>query len=473
MKNQKGYVTLTTCLILVILIIINVFIGSKSSVIAQKSINNKYHSEVAFQNAEEGARYVMAALVATPALASADYNATPTPVVTATGRYTANYIYNGGVNPYITSTGYDSGNAQRTISQYITYTPGTSGPVSTPITDALTALGNATIGGNASISSIKAGGVVTTTGSARVSATTTSQFKVALLDGNGNELLDSTGHVVYRNMTTDEYFMSYFGNLCPTALSVGNAAGCKAEAETKVASMSTGYVCYSSCTNANLLAQYNAGKRIMWLQEGGMKINANVTLGSTIDPVLILVMNSGTVQINGTSTIYGVVFVDVPDQVTYNTCSCTATDFAFTNTYVTNLWSTINQTWSTPEYSLTSNANNSSACTVNACLVSENKCTPANLVTTRSIEGTKVTSSCSYAATLVSGTNNTPVEIDVLGTWDNSGGGHALIQGAAVTSGNFSTTGGIDLVKSSGVISVFETSSASVATKSNGWSDMH
>lgn len=494
MKKQQGFATLLCSLILIFIVTLNVFIGAKASVLEQKTANNLYRAEEAFENAENGVRVMVSQLKANPSQAKADIP----PVVT--GSYTVSYAYNAGVNPIITSIGNGSGNASRTITQFVIYTPGNPGQISTPINDALTALGTISVSGSVDISSVKAGGQVSTSGSATIgglqaSSTNTSitqnasQFKIALLDSNNNVLKDANGNVIYRNMTVDEYFMLYFGTLCPTAVAANNPPACSAEAKVTISNSSTGYVCNESCNNADLAAQYALGKRIMWLEQSGMKINSNVVLGSPSDPVLILVMNSGSVQINGTSKIYGVVYVDVPDQLSEMTCSCSATyKVASVTNSGTDLLSAV---FSNPiTSSVAVNAGiQPAACTVNVCqaglslsqnitsypasgngkdAVPAGPCTPTTSSTKVNDQGT-----CSYAALVTTGSNKTPVQIDVLGTWDNSGGGNALIEGAAITSGNFVGQGGINLVKNSGIVTKFESSPAGVAPKSNGWSDMN
>jgi hypothetical protein len=543
-KRAKGFATLLSAVLLLFVVTLAVFITSTGSAIEQKSANNRYRTEEAFENAEQGLRAMISALAASPAKGAASFSLPP-----VAGVYTVAYTY--GANPVIASVGTGSGGATRTVTQRIVFTPAKNGPISGPISAALTALGNISISGSANIDSVNAGGTVSTSGSGSIGgsknvannpsvAQNSSNFKVTLLDNTGNVLLDSNGNPVTRGMTTDEYFVYYFGVLCPTAKSAGNAPACKAEAKATITASTTGYVCLTGCNNADLKAQYDAGKRVMWLEQGGMKINSNVTLGSTSDPVLILVMNGGSVQINGTSTVFGVVYVDVPDTQTTMNCSCYAQDRVtgitkspvyqqvddttkpiyaddltkpiytdvtppagtycsakkgctdsqpitipeghnYTITYQKKIigyqqksiivgYSTTGATWSTPPtYGL--NANQAPACTVNACAIAAAQCTPANTVTATTAVGD--TSTCSYTATAVSGTNNTPITIDVLGTWDNSGGGHALIQGAALTSGNFATTGGINMVKDSGAVSQLQSSPAAVTPASNGWSDMN
>lgn len=477
MNRQKGFATLLASVVMVSLVTISVFVGQKGSVLEQRAANNAYRTEQAFENAENGLRVMIAQLKATLA---ASPTATLQNTSISSGSYTVTYD---AVTQVISSTGLSASGSSRQIHQRIDFTPGTPPIIGTPVEDALTALGDIFVGGNASVESVKSGGSVSTGGSADIGSVNTSDFfQKIIVNGVEEYLLKADGTKI--KLTEDEYFLRYFGNLCPviqeqynalraiagtTSVALAQQAdGCKAEAKITVAARDDGYVCASGCVNADLQTQYDAGKRIMWLTEGGMKINANVTLGSVDDPVLIFVMESGTVQINGTSKVYGVVYVDVPkvsETVTNVTgsvpCSCTASR--------TKLGNGANN-WSSISYDVA--ASQDAACTVSVCQAELVKCTPAggNLAT-----GT--VSSCTYATSAPVGDVEegvqTEVTIEVLGTWDNSGGGNALIEGAALTSGNFSTTGGIELVRNTGVVDDFqEGTSGDVEADVSGWSDL-
>lgn len=80
---------------------------------------------------------------------------------------------------------------------------------------ALVSLGNINLGGSTTASSATAGGTITgdvgTGGSQSTATPNSSEFKVQLLDHTGNVLRDSAGNAITRGMTTDEYFIYYFG----------------------------------------------------------------------------------------------------------------------------------------------------------------------------------------------------------------------------------------------------------------------
>lgn len=497
MQQQQGFTTLLVSLILVFLVTLNVVIGSKSANLEVRTANNLYRTEAAFENAEQGVRSMWtqlnATLAANPSAALGNTKLTD-------GAYTANFCASASSDcaatstlpfPFIKSTGVDPSGATRTISQRVSYnyTAGKPPIISTPVTDALTALGNIAVGGNASVTSAKSGGSVTTSGSGSVSSTSTSDFyQKTIVNGVETYLYAANGNKI--KWTTDEFFMHYFGGLCPTTVSnydllrslsdttsveLAQQAGyCKAEVKASIAARSDGYICSSSCANADLSAAYSSGKRLMWLTAGGMKINANVVLGSSTDPVIIFVMESGTVQINGTSKIYGVVYVDVPE-ISSTVTSVTGSASCSCTTSIT--YNKPAKIWTDPIYTATPGYE-TQWCSNSACqnATAAQKCTPSKPGGAKT--GDK--STCTYSISVDTGdlasTGQTEVVIEVLGTWDNSGGGNALIEGAALTSGNYSTTGGIEIVKSTGIINKWEAGTPgtnTLTTSSRGWSDMN
>lgn len=529
MKNslhkQKGFATLFVSLTLLVLISLNVFIGAKGSVVEQRSANNQYRSEEAFQNAEAGLAQLISDIktyiAANPT--STDFSSVLAAV--STGKYSATFNQ---TTQIITSIGYGSGDATRTITQRITLTKGTSGPA------ALNALGSINLAGSASATDVKAGQGVTFSGSGSVAGSNTttnnvnvtqnaSEFKVADIAAPGG----------YRSMNPDEYFMYFFSGLCPNAKAAHDAKACKAEAYVTVKADTKGFVCDSGCGSLNdttLSTQYDTGKRIFWL-EGGM--NHKLQLGTVADPVLILVMNvqdgGGSVHINGNSEINGILYIDILTKE----CNCSAsatvtgtktntvTDYTNVVSWTTSLSNQIctkqgNQSCSqtltdghgntktvttaqgqklvdpassvvtygtkdvtvsilnTPSYQLT--GTNVAACTVAACEQAEVKCP---LSTAPASIGTMV--SCAFKANAVNDPSNS-VEIDIVGTWDNSGGGKTLINGAAITSGNFTGQGNIAFVRQSSVITSnllsgaagagFTNAPTSFSIVPNGWTDV-
>jgi hypothetical protein len=435
MKNQRGFATLLTSLMILVLISLNVFIGAKGSVIEQKSANNQYRTEEAFQNAEAGVAKMIKILIA--AVAAAPQAVPLNAIVTSPdGKYTATY---NATSTTITSIGNASGDATRTVTQRMKVVAGGAGGLA-----ALNALGSVNLGGSTSATNVKAGGTVT--GNATAGGNS-SEFKVNLLDNNNNILMMG-GVAVQRSMTTDEYFMYYFSGLCPIAKAAGNAAGCKEEARTKVAVGDGKYYycgaidCSSKTEDDKMSAAYTAGKRVFWLNSGGM--DHKIDMGTAADPVLIFIMNiangSSAAKINANSAIYGVVYIDIADQRTTTTCSCKASN-TFTST------SPITPGWGSISYALNiTTPAQPPACTVSACEAAAIKCTPAN-PSTATIVGT--VSTCSYPATAVSGSNNTPVQIEVTGVWAAGGTGNSTIYGAAITSGNYDGTGNATYITNS------------------------
>ena len=473
-KKQRGFATLSVSLIILVLISLNVFIGAKGSVIEQKSANNQYRTEEAFQNAEAGVAQVIKSLMAAIA-ASPQVTPTNTAITSVDGRYTAAY---NAANTTIVSRGAGSGDATRTVTQRMKVIAGGAGGAA-----ALNALGGVDLGGSTSATSVKAGGKVTGN---MAGGGNSSEFKVNLLDHNNNILMVD-GMAVQRSMTTDEYFMYWFSGLCPIAKVASNAAGCKEEARTTV-SVGVGKYYYCGAIDCSIKGEddkiskaYSEGKRIFWLNSGGM--DHKVDMGTAADPVLIFIMNiadgSKAAKINAGSTIYGVVYIDIADQQTTTTCSCKAIKIVTSTSLI---GSTIIPVWGNISYALNiTTPAQAPACTVSACEATAIKCTPADLIRATSV-GT--VSTCSYTATAVSGSNNTPVQIEVTGVWAAGGTGNSTIFGAAITSGSYEGTGNASYIQNSTAItnsvlgglgaiggSGFNSTPVSIAVDPRGWTD--
>lgn len=499
MKKQRGLVTIGATLLMLALVSINTYISTKGSLLEQQSSNNAYYAEQSFQHAEMGLKQAQSSInqyiAANPSVQTlADIPAAQT-------NLTLLNVYSTTINGnQLISTGYVNGIGMRKVGKLLQITAGNTGA------SALNALGAISLGGSTSVTSAKAGGTI----SGNVPATAvanSNEFKVALLDHNGKILKDSSNNIVYRSMTSDEYFMYYFSGLCPvakTAYDAGDitkAVDCQIEAKASVAANSEGYICASDCSSKTeddkISAAYTAGKRIFWLDNGGM--DHQTSMGSQADPVLVFVMNipdaSKSAKINAGSTIYGVLYVDVLDTQTIVGCSCSA-DAVITNIvtqtvyvddttkpiytlvstggtkcssntgcmdsagtvipknsrYITTYQQKVSSSTSSPVYGNYSNYSlnipSPTVCTTAACS------TAITTASTTCTGGTVVgdTGKCSFVATAVSGTNNTPVQIEVTGTWEAGGTGNSTIQGAVITSANYSGTGNAAYIQNSTAI---------------------
>ena len=501
MRAQRGFVTLGVALMLLSLISLNAFISTKGSLLEQQSSNNAYYAEKSFQHAEMGLRQaktnINQYLAANPTVTTV--SAIPASLTTLNSPNVYSTVISGN---QLISTGYVNGVGMRKVSQYIQITAGTGSGAA-----ALTALGSISLGGSTSATSVKSGGSITGNVPSQ-SYSNTNEFKVALLDHNGNILKDASGNIVYRSMTSYEYFMYYFSGLCPIAKAaydngdLTQAVNCEVEAKASVAANSKGYICdavdcSTKAEDDKITTAYNAGKRIFWLENGG--IDHQVSMGTAADPVLIFVMNipdaSKSAKINAGSTIYGVLYVDVLDTQTLIGCSCSA-DAVITNilaqpSYVNDLTKPIYTLVSTggakcssnsgcqdsqgtiipkgsryvttyqqkdsgsltaPVYenftNLALNLPSPTICTINACSTAIS--TASMTCTGGSIVGDS--GKCSFVADAVSGTNNTAVQIEVTGTWEAGGTGNSSVQGAVITSGNYSGTGNAAYIQNSTAI---------------------
>ena len=255
--------------------------------------------------------------------------------------------------------------------------------------------------------------------------------------------------------------------------------------------------CSSKAEDDNITVAYNAGKRIFWLENGGL--DHQVSMGTEADPVLIFVMNipdaSKAAKINAGSAIYGVLYVDVLDAKTTIACSCSVdaevtsvieqtsyvddltkpiytmvssggtkctsnsgcidslgTNIPKNSRYITTYQQKVSSSTTSPVYgnysNLLLNLPSSSICTVSAC---------SSAISTASLTcsgGVNVgdTGKCSFVATAVSGSNNTAVQIEVTGTWEAGGTGNSSVHGAVITSGNYSGTGNAAYIQNSNAI---------------------
>ena len=529
MDKQRGFVTLGIALTLLSFISLNAFVSTKGALLEQQSANNSYYAEQSFQHAEMGLKKaktnIAQYLIANPSVKSlAEIPSSQTTL-------NLQNVYSTTVNGnQLFSTGYVNGVGLRKVGQFLSITSGSGGAA------ALNSLGSIDLGGSTSATSVKAGGTISGNVS-QLSYANSNDFKVALLDHNNNILKDASGNIIFRSMTSEEYFMYFFGSQCPIAKAaydngdLSKAIDCRAEVKASVTANPKGYVCNAAdCSSKSeddkITTAYNAGKRIFWLENGG--IDHKVSMGSEADPVLIFVMNipdaSKSAKINAGSTIYGVLYVDVLDSKTLIACSC-VTDAVITSlvvktTYVDNL--------TQPIYTLVSSggskcSNNSGCqdslgtiipknsryittyqqkvsgsttspvygsfsqmalntpspiqCTLNACNVGLS--TASLTCTGGAVVGES--GKCSFAATAVSGSNNTAVQIEVTGTWEAGGTGNSSIQGSVITSGNYSGTGNAAYIQNSTAITntilgglggTGFTTQAPTLTES-GWSDMY
>jgi hypothetical protein len=154
---------------------------------------------------------------------------------------------------------------------------------------------------------------------------------------------------------------------------------------------------------------------------------------------------------------------------------------AFNSRYITTYQQKESSSTTAPVYGNYSNVGlnipSPTVCTVNACQ-------QALATATMTCSGGSVigdAGKCSFAATAITGSNNIAVQIEITGTWNSSGSGHSIVQGAVITSGNYEGTGnGAYIQNSTAITNIifggiggtgFDHRSATMTV--NAWSDMN
>ena len=331
-NSQQGFAVLAVSLIMLFLITTNVFMGAKSSIIEQQTSTNSYAYEIALNNAEAGISAMLKQLTngvaLPPAILGTDANSKQI--------YKVTYI-----SPYITSVGNGvsgSSSIQRAVIQRVK--PSQPG-VLTNAPAAINTLGNVTMGGNYTATSVNSGGRVDgKRENAGLITEKSATFQVNITSSDGTILLGGSGKPLTRLMTPDELFMFFFGStFCHQAYLADSASQCIPEANGFIASSPKGVICDINCGPA-FLTQYNSGKRFFWVTNGlsinnSSGISQTSPLGSDADPVYIFIMDNSQLSFNGNSLINGVIYVHTP-ATTYS-CTCRASDSvsSFSNTSLT------------------------------------------------------------------------------------------------------------------------------------------
>lgn len=531
MKNQGGFATLLASVVLVLLVTISVFFGQKGSVIEQRVANNFYTTEQAFENAESGLVQFSQAIetelrkVANKNVdqLTADFlNVAKATATKVDGNYVLSFdnlsLVGSKTRVRLISTGasQNSSTTQKAVSKWLSFDPkGGSGP------GALNTRGSAHLEGNATAESIESGKEVDKGHSdANISVTENSKkFMVSYLDSNGA--------TAYRMMTSDEYFMYFFGALCESTKNsydskvaegkIGEAVQlakqCKEDVKSWVKGDALGHFCASDCggkdATAALKVAYDNGKRWFWMDAGGM--DHKIDMGTEDDPVVIFVMNiasgSTAAKINANSTIFGVLYVDVISSEVSCYCeanakvvsllseakthykvvdsggtkcaakSCTDQDGHTIDKNVRYIQETVTVTkpvwgeFSSPNLKGTNDA----ICTVTACV------TDLSVASKSCTGGTAIddTGTCEYISTAVTGATDQPVEFEIIGDWAGSGTGNTVVEGATITSGNYSGTGNVTFKNNLDVINkILEAGIGGEGLKTkrtfetSGWSDL-
>lgn len=299
-SNRGAAVLFITLILLIASTLIIIFAANQGKLLQNITANQTRNSQ-AYAAAEAGLEYGInylqthaATILANPVSgyipAYSDSNTTQTLANNSTFTITySNPIANNYTIILISSTGTSpDGSSTRTVSQQVA----SSSIVTNPGQISLSSKGTVSMSGSSSIvnptynQTIQSASTVSMSGN---SSTTT---------GSGGSSPGHIGADITQNSTTlqntsqNDFFADYFGTT--------NTASIQASA--------AHYYSNSSSTNYSSTLNGMTGSLIWIDQTGGTaSINGNITIGSAINPV-ILVVNGG-LSLSGNMTIYGFIFV--------------------------------------------------------------------------------------------------------------------------------------------------------------------
>lgn len=300
---QRGYALLATATMILLGTSITALIVTKSMYFEQKNQSNQYQLRMAFQAAEAGLEYGISYLLNNQSAVLVDSNTDgfidvyTNPAindVTLSNGSSYNITYtNTTANSYrtieVASTGYsNNGESQRTIRELLTIYPLL---VNNPPAGIVTR-NNVSLGGDVSIANtqtgktIWSGGGVSLSGSAGTDA---GNGTGSTSSSMGSDIIQNDSGL--SNLSADQFFQAFFG-------------------QTKTQAQQNSNLIYNNSSNTDMSSTLNGvtGKAIWINQTGGeARFHGNTTIGSAAQPVVLIV--NGPLKMNGTVTIYGVVYV--------------------------------------------------------------------------------------------------------------------------------------------------------------------
>jgi Tfp pilus assembly protein PilX len=302
--KESGYVVLASGIMLLLGIAISALLTAKSMSIEQKVQNNEYHSQQSFEAAEAGIEFGLAYLNSNKPSIIVDSNnngfidaftnAQITNVAFANNTaFSILYTNPVGTNfsiIQIASIGTaDNGNNSNVISVIAKLFPFDA---STPQAG-LIARGGVNLSGNVTITNTSTGTTIWSGGATALSGSASTAGTNGQVSNSG-----SIGADVVQNdanlssLSGDQFFSGTFG-------------------QTKAQAQSSADVTYtnSGSTNYSSLLNGVTGQSIWINQTGGSsaQLSGNSVIGSPTKPVVLVV--NGPLQANGTTTIYGIVYV--------------------------------------------------------------------------------------------------------------------------------------------------------------------
>lgn len=301
-KRHKGAATLVLTTVLMTLATLLIIFAANYGKLQSKSIANINRNQQAFEAAEAGLEFGInylntnnSTILASP---SGGYiqpfsNSSVTNVALANGsQFSITYI-NPVANDYelirITSVGTsDDATSTHTVSQLVKFGSMLLNAPTVP----LISKSEISLGGNSQIintynsSTVQAGGTVDMSGSSSTILSSGTSSTAGNIQSDVQQNISSLS-----SMSDNDFFNSFFG-LSPNGIKSGV----------------THY--YENSSNANYGSDLSGKEGTsIWIEQTGgtATLNGNVTIGSTSNPVLLIV--NGDIRFTGNVTIYGYIYV--------------------------------------------------------------------------------------------------------------------------------------------------------------------
>jgi Tfp pilus assembly protein PilX len=301
-RKEIGAVTFIITTILIVLITLIILFAASYNMMQQKLTANQFRAAQAFTAAEAGLEFGIvyfqqnsATILTSPSNGhlAAFSNASTTNVSLANGSKYSIVFSNPIANNYtlikVTSTGTSSDNtATRTISQNILFGSLLIQAPNLPLISkgSISLAGNGTVTNTFNNTTIQSALGVSISGSAQTNLASGKSSTAGNIKSDIQQNVTSL-----QNTTQTDLFATYFGT-----------------ATSNIQNNVNQYYSNSGNTNYSNLLNGMTGKSIWINQIGGTAtINGNTTIGSSANPVLLIV--NGNLSMSGNATIYGLIFI--------------------------------------------------------------------------------------------------------------------------------------------------------------------